>query len=128
MTRWSAGEPPSVVTLFQVNTDRVLSETSRHMAAASTGAGIAVLLLYGVVTHRGKIVDDITGPGGASTQQFTSVLRQMLANATVGQILIDIDSSRGSAYGVAEMASEIFKARTPKPAIAVVNSLAASDA
>ena len=128
LTRWSAGEPPSDETLFQVNTDRVLRDTRKQMAAASTGSGIAVLPLYGVVTQRGNMVDDISGPGSSSTQQFTSILRQMLADDTVGQILIDIDSPGGSVYGVSELASEIIKARAQKPVIAVANSLAASAA
>ena len=128
LTRWSAGEPPSDETLFQVNTDRLIRDTRKQMAAASTGTGIAVLPLYGVVTQRGNMVDDISGPGSTSTQQFTSVLRQMLADDTVGQILIDIDSPGGSVYGVSELASEIVKARAQKPVIAVANSLAASAA
>ena len=128
LTRWSVGEPPSDETLFQVNTDRLIRDTRKQMAAASTGTGIAVLPLYGVVTQRGNMVDDISGPGSTSTQQFTSVLRQMLADDTVGQILIDIDSPGGSVYGVSELASEIVKARAQKPVIAVANSLAASAA
>ena len=128
LTRWSAGEPPSDETMFQVNTDRVLRDSRKQMAAASSGSGIAVLPLYGVVTQRGNMVDDISGPGSSSTQQFTSVLRQMLADDTVGQILIDIDSPGGSVYGVSELASEIIKARAQKPVIAVANSLAASAA
>ena len=125
---WSAGEPPSDEAMFQVNTDRVLRDSRKQMAAASTGSGIAVLPLYGVVTQRGNMVDDISGPGSSSTQQFTSVLRQMLADDTVGQILIDIDSPGGSVYGVSELASEIIKARAQKPVVAVANSLAASAA
>ncbi len=128
LTRWSAGEPPSDETLFQVNTDRVLRDSRKQMATASAGSGIAVLPLYGVVTQRGNMVDDISGPGSTSTQQFAAVLRQMLADDTVGQILIDIDSPGGSVYGVAELASEIVKARAQKPVIAVANSLAASAA
>ena len=128
LTRWSAGEPPNDETLFQVNTDRLIRDTRKQMAAASTGTGIAVLPLYGVVTQRGNMVDDISGPGSTSTQQFTSVLRQMLTDDTVGQILIDIDSPGGSVYGVAELATEIVKARAQKPVVAVANSLAASAA
>jgi signal peptide peptidase SppA len=74
------------------------------------------------------MVDDISGPGSTSTQQFSAVLRQMLADDTVGQILIDIDSPGGSVYGVSELAGEIVKARAQKPVIAVANSLAASAA
>lgn len=128
LTRWSAGEPPTDEAMFQIQSERVLRDTRKQMAAANAGAGIAVLPLYGVVTQRGNMVDDISGPGSTSTQQFTSALRQVLADDTVGQILIDIDSPGGSVYGVAELASEIVKARAQKPVVAVANSLAASAA
>jgi signal peptide peptidase SppA len=128
LTRWSAGEPPTDEAMFQIQSDRVLRDTRKQMAAANAGSGIAVLPLYGVVTQRGNMIDDISGPGSTSTQQFTSALRQVLADDTVGQILIDIDSPGGSVYGVAELASEIVKARAQKPVVAVANSLAASAA
>lgn len=128
LTRWSAGEPPTDEAMFQIQSERVLRDTRKQMAAANGGSGIAVLPLYGVVTQRGNMVDDISGPGSTSTQQFTSALRQVLADDTVGQILIDIDSPGGSVYGVAELASEIVKARAQKPVVAVANSLAASAA
>ncbi len=128
LTRWSAGEPPTDEAMFQIQSDRVLRDTRKQMAAANAGSGIAVLPLYGVVTQRGNMIDDISGPGSTSTQQFTSALRQVLADDTVGQILIDIDSPGGSVYGVAELASEIIKARAQKPVVAVANSLAASAA
>jgi signal peptide peptidase SppA len=128
LTRWSAGEPPTDEAMFQIQSERVLRDTRKQMAAANAGSGIAVLPLYGVVTQRGNMVDDISGPGSTSTQQFTSALRQVLADDTVGQILIDIDSPGGSVYGVAELATEIIKARAQKPVVAVANSLAASAA
>ena len=128
LTRWSSDEPPREETLFQVNTDRVMRDTRKQFAASSAGAGIAVLPLYGVITQRGNMVDDISGPGSTSTQKFTSALRQVLADDTVAQILIDIDSPGGSVYGVSELAAEIMKARTQKPVVAVANSLAASAA
>ncbi|UFS55438.1 signal peptide peptidase SppA [Comamonadaceae bacterium M7527] len=132
LTRWSSDVPPSEETLFQINTDRVLRDTRKQFAtdraSSHSGAGIAVLPLYGVVTQRGNMVDDISGPGSTSTQKFTSALRQVLADDTVGQILIDIDSPGGSVYGVAELAAEIVKARAQKPVVAVANSLAASAA
>ena len=132
LTRWSSDEPPSEETMFQVNADRVLRDTRKQFAsdrgASNAVAGIAVLPLYGVVTQRGNMVDDISGPGSTSTQKFTSALRQVLADDTVGQILIDIDSPGGSVYGVAELATEIVKARAQKPVVAVANSLAASAA
>jgi len=128
LTRWSSDEPPKEETLFQVNTDRVMRDTRKQFAASSAGAGIAVLPLYGVITQRGNMVEDISGPGSTSTQKFASAMRQVLADDTVAQILIDIDSPGGSVYGVSELAAEIMKARTQKPVVAVANSLAASAA
>ena len=118
LTRWSAGEPPNDETLFQVNTDRLIRDTRKQMAAASTGTGIAVLPLYGVVTQRGNMVDDISGPGSTSTQQFTSVLRQMLTDDTVGQILIDIDSPGGSVTASEQIYQELLAFRaTGRPVV-----------
>ncbi|WP_052688250.1 S49 family peptidase [Xanthomonas sp. MUS 060] len=57
-----------------------------------------------------------------------AALRQALADDTVSQILIDIDSPGGSVYGVAELADQIQSARSIKPVVAVANSLAASAA
>jgi signal peptide peptidase SppA len=74
------------------------------------------------------MVDDVSGPGSTSTQKFSSALRQALADESVGQILIDIDSPGGSVYGVAELADEIYRARSQKPVVALANSLAASAA
>ncbi|EXI92144.1 MAG: putative signal peptide peptidase SppA [Candidatus Accumulibacter sp. BA-94] len=74
------------------------------------------------------MVDDVSGPGCVSTQQFASALRQALADDSVSQILIDIDSPGGSVYGVSELADEIASARGQKPVVAIANSLAASAA
>jgi len=126
--RWSAGIPADADNMIRVQADRVIRETRRQTVSAQSAGGIAVLPLYGVVTQRGNMVEDVSGPGSTSTQQFSSALRQLMADDTVGQILIDIDSPGGSVYGVAELADEILSARAQKPVIAVANSLAASAA
>lgn len=128
LTRWSAGEAASEKTMFQINADRVIRDTRKQMAASTSGSSIAVLPLYGVITQRANMVDDISGPGCTSTEQFCTALRQLLADSSVGQILIDIDSPGGSVYGVSELANEIIQAREQKPVIAIANSLAASAA
>lgn len=128
LTRWSVGGVASDETLYRIQADRVLRDTRRQTAAASSSGGIAVLPLYGVVTQRGNMIDDVSGSGSASTQQFALALRAALLDETVSQILIDIDSPGGSVYGVAELADEIASARAQKPVVAVANSLAASAA
>lgn len=129
--RWSQGVAASDAALEIVHADQNLRETRRHALASSMtvpNSGIAVLPLYGVITQRGNMVNEISGPGSTSTQQFTAALRQALADDTVQQILIDIDSPGGSVYGVTELADEIVSSKTKKPIVAVANSLAASAA
>lgn len=128
MARWSQNVPASTEVLARIDADREVREVRRQATNAVSSGGIAVLPLYGVVTQRGNMVDDVSGPGSVSTQQFSASLRQALADDTVSQILIDIDSPGGSVYGVAELADEIVNARSHKPVIAIANSLAASAA
>lgn len=128
ISRWSQGGEPSDEVMHRIQTERVLRDTRRQSASSMSGGGIAVLPLYGVITQRGNMVDDVSGSGTLSTQQFSAALREALADESVSQILIDIDSPGGSVYGVAELAEEILSARSVKPVVAVANSLAASAA
>ena len=128
VTRWSSGISAEADSLSSIQSDRVARETRRQSAVAQSAGGIAVLPLYGVITQRGNMVEDVSGPGSTSTQQFSSALRQLLADDSVSQILIDIDSPGGSVYGVSELANEIQSARSQKSVVALANSLAASAA
>lgn len=128
LMRWSQGMPAGDDVLARVDADKLVRDARRQAVSAAGGGGIAVLPLYGVITQRGNMVDDISGPGSVSTQLFSQALRQALADDTVSQILIDIDSPGGSVYGVSELADEIAAARTQKPVVAIANSLAASAA
>lgn len=126
--RWSRGESADASTLVNIAADREARAAKQDANTRAGGGAIAVLPFYGVVTQRGNMVDDVSGPGSASTQKFTQAFRDALADQTVGQILIDIDSPGGSVYGVQELAAEIMAARSSKPVVAIANSLAASAA
>ena len=128
ISRWTQGAPASDAAMFQVQTDRVLRDTRRQTSAAISGGGIAVIPIYGVITQRGNMVDDVSGPGMVSTQIVTQMLRQAVADDAVSQILLDIDSPGGSVYGVSELGDAILSARAQKPVVAIANSLAASAA
>lgn len=128
MARWSSHTPATTEVLAGIDVDKVAREARRQTATSVSGGGIAVLPLYGVITQRGNMIEDVSGPGSVSTQKFAAALRQALADESVSQILIDIDSPGGSVYGVAELADEIVAARAQKPIIAIANSLAASAA
>ena len=128
IARWSGDARASDEVMHSVAADRNARDARRQASVSNSGGGIAVLPLYGIVTQRGNMVDDVSGPGTARTQQFSNLLRAALQDETVSQILIDIDSPGGSVYGVAELADEIVSARAQKPVVAIANSLAASAA
>ena len=128
IARWSGDARASDEVMHSVAADRNARDARRQSSVSNSGGGIAVLPLYGIVTQRGNMVDDVSGAGTASTQQFSNLLRAALQDETVSQILIDIDSPGGSVYGVAELADEIVSARAQKPVVAIANSLAASAA
>jgi signal peptide peptidase SppA len=128
IARWSGDARASDEVMRNIAVDKNARDARRQSSVSNSGGGIAVLPLYGIVTQRGNMVDDVSGPGTASTQQFSNILRAALQDETVSQILIDIDSPGGSVYGVAELADEIVSARAQKPVVAIANSLAASAA
>lgn len=95
--------------------------SSRNRARAGA---IAVVPIYGTIVQRASQLDMCEQ--GTSTQQISAALADAMADDSVSQILLDIDSPGGSVYGVQELAAEI--AGSKKPIIALSNSLAASAA
>lgn len=128
LSRWAEGRPASVSTQQEIENDRQARDSRRADSLRAGGGAIAVLQLYGVITQRGNMMDDISGPGTCSAQVFSEGLRSALSDDTIGAILIDIDSPGGSVYGTAELAAELYSARGQKPICAIANSLAASAA
>lgn len=96
--------------------------------AGTTGGGVAVLSLRGMISHRAAMVDDGSEPAGTSTERFSRRFQDALADEAVGSIVLDVDSPGGTADGVEEMASEILAARGSKPIVAVANTWAGSAA
>ncbi|WP_316150443.1 signal peptide peptidase SppA [Cupriavidus sp. BIC8F] len=105
--------------------DDAPSAGPRQSRAGGPRAGaIAVIPVHGAIVQRASQIDICEG--GTSTQQISAALADAMADDTVAQILLDIDSPGGSVYGVQEIAAEIAQAK--KPVVAVANSLAASAA
>lgn len=90
----------------------------------SPQGAIAVIPVYGTIVQRANQLD--LCEGGTSTQSISAALADAMADDTVAQVLLDIDSPGGSVYGVQELAAEIAGAK--KPVVAIANSLAASAA
>jgi signal peptide peptidase SppA len=102
---------------------------ARAAAMSSAGSGsVAVLPLFGIISHRSSMIGDMSGPGGTSTERFTQQFRQAVSDPNVKAIVIDIDSPGGTVDGVAELADEIFKARAKKPITAISDCTMASAA
>lgn len=100
----------------------------RYSAAAPiapSGRGarnVAVLPILGVLSQRPRFF------GGMSTEAIASVLRQMVADPSIGSIVLEVDSPGGSVGGVTELADVIHQARAQKKIVAVASSLMASAA
>lgn len=87
---------------------------------------IAVLPLYGVLSHRANLVNEASG--GTSTEQFGAMFRQMVADPNIGAIVLDVDSPGGAVSGIDELTAEIYRGREVKPVLAMVSPMAASAA
>lgn len=107
--------------------NEVRAARAQTVSASSSGS-VAVLPLYGVITHRSNLMGDFSGPQGTSVDRFTQQLRQAVNDPSVKSIVIDVDSPGGSTDGVDELATEIYQARKQKKIVAISNSLCASAA
>lgn len=97
-------------------------------AATARGTAVGVIRISGVIAEHARQVDDVSGPGGTSTERIAQALRQALADPNIDSIVFDVDSPGGNVFGVQALADEIFAARGRKRMVAVANSLMASAA
>ena len=87
---------------------------------------VAIIPVYGVISPRMNMLSDMSG--GTTFEQLTSQLREAMGNKAVKTIVLDVDSPGGSVAGNAEFATEVMRARTKKPIIAVAQYVMASAA
>lgn len=95
-------------------------------SAPSARGTVGVIPLRGVIANRMGTMDESSG--GMSTERFSAMFRQALADPSISSIVIDTDSPGGTVAGVPELFAEIYAARGRKRVVAHVNSLAASGA
>ncbi|MBB4574397.1 MULTISPECIES: S49 family peptidase [Rhizobium] len=121
--------PNGVATYFDASTGETVTLSAAAPGASGQGASvIAVISFFGIVAQHASQVDDISGPGGTSTERVTNSYRAAKADPSVKAIVINFDSPGGNVSGVQALADEIFNGRGDKPVIAQVNSLCASAA
>lgn len=78
---------------------------------------VAIIPVYGVIAPRMNLLSEMSG--GTTFQRLTGQLREAMADKTIRNIVLDVDSPGGSVAGNAEFAAEVMRARTKKPIVAV---------
>jgi signal peptide peptidase SppA len=106
---------------------RISAARPQRQAVESPGS-IAVLPVYGIISHRIRMVENISGPGGTSAEGIGQALSAALAAPDIGAIVLDVDSPGGSVAGIEELGNQIHSSRGSKPIVAVANSMAGSAA
>jgi len=88
---------------------------------------IAVMPLVGILSHRsmGGIMGRLFG--GTSMQQWGQAFDQMMADPSIGAIVIDGETPGGTVAGTPELAAKVFAARGKgKPIIGIANTTVGS--
>lgn len=84
----------------------------------------AVIPIYDTIVPRANLMTAFSG--GTSVDVFRNSFRSAMNDNEISTILLDFATPGGSVYQVQEMAEEIRMARSQKPVIAQVSTMAAS--
>lgn len=126
LTRWSSGDRLTPQAIQAAIGDAPQAAAARReQAAQASGGSVAVIPVYGVLTHRAYAAQSVSTQL-TSTEGLAAQIRAAEANPEVASIVLDVNSPGGSVFGVQEVGDAIYQARKSKPVIAVVNSIAAS--
>lgn len=127
--------PRKLETILAVVADREqfdieLKAEEMEMAAPSTsltgGGSVAVIPVTGSLTHRATGLNAMSGL--ATYESIDSMLDDALANDSVSEIVLDVNSPGGAVAGAFDLADRIYAARSQKPITAIVNEQACSAA
>ncbi len=93
-------------------------------APSATRQVVAVVGIYGVITHRASMFTQSSGL--TTAEAITSRVKAAAADPGVRSIVLDVDSPGGSVFGIQEAAAEIRAARALKPIKGIANARAGS--
>lgn len=128
LLRWAAGTRLGAQEIADAVDGAPEAAAARATAArAAGGRGVAVIPVYGVLTHRAYAVANTSRPL-TSTEALARDVRTAAADPDIGTIILDVDSPGGSVFGVQELADVLHDVRTHsgKHLVAVANNMAAS--
>lgn len=99
---------------------------NRQRQSPAVADSVAVLPIYGTLAKRMDMMGESSG--GTSVDRLAAEFDRLVADSSVGAIVLDIDSPGGESFGISEFAEKIYAARASKPIEAVVNAEMASGA
>ena len=98
----------------------------RRGRPAAVKGSVAVLPVHGLLSQHAGMIQESSG--GTSTDELGRAFDSLMADNSIGAVVLDVDSPGGSVYGITELSSRIRAARGTKPIVAVANSEMASAA
>ena len=100
----------------------IRAEAPRAIRAVKGKVG--VIPIYGPVDQR--MSEELAKAGGTPLDFVSAALDSLMGNASIGAVVLRMDSPGGAVNGVQELADKIYSARANKPIYAIADSLAAS--
>lgn len=119
-------EPNGVLSYLSLTASGALQSGPPSPSGHAAGSVVAVINVMGILAQHASQVDDISGPGGTSTERVGQSLSKAVNDPAIGSIVMNFDTPGGNVHGVQALAAQMRKARDRKPVIAQINSLAAS--
>ena len=123
LRRWSTGAQASPEVMAEV---QAAQAARKAKTSAVLGGGIAVLSLGGIIAPKASAVDEVSGGGTTSLQQFGQAFDEAVADNSIGAIILMFDTPGGSVVMTPETASKVMQARNSKPIYGYVENLCAS--
>lgn len=80
---------------------------------------VAVLPLFGTIFPRANLMTQVSG--ATSAEMFGMQFDELMKDAEVRAIVMDVDSPGGQVSGIEELSQKIYEARGNKPIVAVAN-------
>jgi capsid assembly protease len=103
-----------------------LAVAQQRQRSASRVSDIGLLQVFGTISQRVGLLE--AASGGVSTEELSRDFDLMMADESIGSVIMEIDSFGGTYPGIPELAAKIYNARGTKRITAAINSNAGSGA
>jgi signal peptide peptidase SppA len=101
-------------------------KSSLNNLNGNSGSGVGIIPLTGPLFGKANLMTEMSG--ATSLEMFRQDFRTMMADPSITDIILEIDSPGGTSELVQEVGDEIFSARGVKPVYAIADTTAGSAA